>query len=295
MKILLIPDKFKGSLSAKEVADVISNGLKQVDDQVKLHTVLASDGGDGFLEAVKQIKNINEIQVDTVDPLGRKIMAPYLWESNNKSAYIELANASGMTLLNHEEQNPMKTSTYGTGLQIRDAIARGAKTVYVGLGGSATNDGGMGIANSMGYYFLDSDNQKLKPTGENLDKIASIGLEKERVVFEGVQIIAVNDVNNPLYGKNGASYVYAGQKGGSMGDIVTLDQGLHHLNKKVEEQLGKKEATTPGAGAAGGTAYGLKVFLNAQFVGGTDFMFNLCNVDKLLSEQIPSIQYGKRL
>lgn len=284
VKILLIPDKFKGSLSANEVVHAISSGLKQVDGQVNLHTVLASDGGDGFLDAIKQIMKIIEIEVDSVDPLGRRIKSRYLLDSNSETAYLEMANTSGLTLLTKEEQNPMKTSTYGTGLQLRDAIDRGAKTIYVGLGGSATNDGGMGIAMAMDFCFLNSKKQDLKPCGENLIKIESISLKKGKSIFEGVQIIAVNDVNNPLYGENGASFVYAAQKGGGRSDLVKLDLGLRHLAQKVKEQLGKDEALKPGAGAAGGTAYGLKVFLDAEFIGGTDFMFNLCQVDKLLTE-----------
>ncbi|MCG2461066.1 glycerate kinase [Flavobacteriaceae bacterium F89] len=284
MKILLIPDKFKGSLSAQEVAVAVSNGLRRLEKRVVIHKVLASDGGDGFLEAVQRMKKIKEIEIDTVDPLGRKIKAEYLWDSVNKSAYIELAKASGLTLLKFEEQNPMKTSTYGTGLQLKDAIAKGAKFIYVGLGGSATNDVGIGIASALGYNFLDSNKQNLNPCGENLNKIESIFLNKNNSIFEGVRIIAVNDVNNPLYGKNGASFVYAAQKGGNRADIEKLDLGLRHLDKKVKEQLGKEEAVIPGAGAAGGTAYGLKVFLDAEFIGGTEFIFNLCQVDKLLME-----------
>ena len=166
----------------------------------------------------------------------------------------------------------MNTSTFGTGIQIRHAIKEGAKTIYVGLGGSATNDGGIGIANVLGYTFSNASGKVLKPVGSNLSKIDSIESPKAPEVLKNIVIYAVNDVNNPLFGENGAAHIYAKQKGAGVKEIAMLDDGLRQLDKTVQQQMGIKYADIPGAGAAGGTAYGLKTFANAQFISGIDFI-----------------------
>ncbi|WP_373519870.1 glycerate kinase [Pricia sp.] len=284
MKVLLIPDKFKGSLDAKEVIRAISEGVCQVHPGAEIFSVLASDGGDGFLNAVSENLNCTTTTVVTVDPLNRKMEAVYLFDNVTKTAYIELAKASGLELLKGAERDVMRTSSYGTGLQIRHAIENGATKIYLGLGGSATNDGGTGIAKALGYRFLDDLGHELEPVGGELSKIAKI--EKKDVALDvtGISFHAVNDVNNPLYGKQGAAYVYAEQKGATSKEIQKLDKGLRHLEAIVKDQLKKNAAQLPGAGAAGGTAYGLNVFLNAEFISGIDFVLRLAKVNQLLSD-----------
>ncbi len=283
MRVLLVPDKFKGSLSAEAVIKAIQEGLEQQISNVQVHSLLASDGGDGFLDAVSKHVGSDYIEVDTVDPLGRSIKASYLLNPHDKTAYIELAKASGLELLSASERKVMNCSTYGTGLQIKDAIAKGVASIYLGLGGSATNDAGMGIATAMGYRFTDFQGKVLEPIGSNLSEIHTIHSEGSIKKLDSISFLAINDVDNPLYGRKGAAYTYAEQKGANDAEIRELDKGLRHFSKIVKQQLRKDVAELAGSGAAGGTAFGLKAFFNAKFISGIDFVLGLSNVDALLS------------
>lgn len=282
MNFLLVPDKFKGSLSAKEVIAAIERGVSSIFPKAEIYSVTASDGGDGFLESVNHYMQLETIKVNTSDPLGRKLKAEYLLNKQTGDAYVELAKASGLELLKNEERDPLQTSTKGTGIQIKEAVLKGAKKIYIGLGGSATNDAGLGIAAALGFSFLDEFGNLLQPIGGNLSKIYSIEPSVSLKDYENIEIYAVNDVDNPLFGPTGAACVYSAQKGGNKEDIEILDKGLKHLHTVVKKQMGKDHADLPGSGAAGGTAYGLKTFLNAEFISGTDFIFKLARVDKIL-------------
>ena len=212
--------------------------------------------------------------METFDPLGRPIRAFYLYNESNSTAYVELAKASGIELLSNADLNVMETSTIGTGIQIEDAIKRGAKNIIIGLGGSATNDGGTGIAHALGYRFLDAKGNELSPKGKNLSLISKIS-KKENPVWKGISFTAVNDVTNPLFGKEGAAYVYAKQKGAASGQIEALDEGLRNLAYTVQNKMGADFAEILGTGAAGGTAYGLKTFFNAEFISGIELHYHI--------------------
>ncbi|QCX00299.1 glycerate kinase [Aggregatimonas sangjinii] len=285
LRVLLLPDKFKGSLSAEGVIAALGKGIYSVFPEVDIHSVIVSDGGDGFLDSIHKKLGCDQIFMVTEDPLGRKINAAYLWDAHRKTAYVEMAKAAGLELLAEDERHVMKTSSYGTGLQIKDAIEKGAESIYVGLGGSATNDGGIGIAGALGFEFRDSRGNRLAPTSGNLTKISHIKRSADAVSLEKTAIFAVNDVANPLYGKKGAAYTYGKQKGASAQQIVLLDKGLKRLSKLVREQLFKNAAAISGAGAAGGAAYGLKVFLNAEFIPGTEFLFKITELEMLLASK----------
>lgn len=285
LRVLLLPDKFKGSLSAEGVISALRNGICRVVPEAAIHSVIVSDGGDGFLHAIPNKLACDTISIVTEDPLGRKINAAYLWDAHRKTAFVEMAKAAGLELLADGERHAMKTSSYGTGLQIRHAIAKGAQNIYVGLGGSATNDGGIGIAAALGFEFRDSEGNRLAPIGENLNTIEYISREKGSISLEKTTIFAVNDVANPLYGVNGAAYTYGKQKGATKAEIELLDQGLKQLSKLVKQQLHKDVAQVSGAGAAGGAAYGLKVFLNAEFIPGTEFLFKITELKMLLASK----------
>jgi glycerate kinase len=282
MNFLLVPDKFKGSLTAKQVIAAISRAVSDIYPQAGIYSVAASDGGDGFLDSVRSYRQVETVKIDTTGPLGKKISTEYLVNPQTAEAYIELAKASGLELLSDEQRNPLLTSTMGTGIQIKDAILNGANKIYIGLGGSATNDAGLGIAAACGFSFLDKFGNALKPIGKNLSKISTIKASDFLKDYQNLEIYAVNDVDNPLFGPTGAAFVYAAQKGAAKEDIEFLDKGLKHLHTIVNEVLGKDYAHIPGTGAAGGTAYGLKTFLNAKFISGTDFVFKLARIDKLL-------------
>lgn len=284
MQVLIIPDKFKGSLTAAEVISAIRNGLHQQDPQIKCQSVMASDGGDGFLESVRQCADsVSLMAVPTLDPLGRPMQAEYLFDENAKIAYVEMARASGMELLRPEERNPVLTSTEGTGRLMIHAIDSGAKTIYVGLGGSATNDGGVGIAHAMGFRCLNRNGELIQPTGGQLIDVDSIHSPSDKSLFEGVQIFAINDVQNPLLGETGAAVVYGPQKGADPAMVNDLEKGLDHLQQIVHRDLGIDCAAVAGAGAAGGTGYGLKAFLGADFLSGIEFVLSLTGVETLLA------------
>jgi len=284
MKVLLIPDKFKGSLTASEVIESITKGIKKAYPEASIHPVMASDGGEGFLDAILENVNCEIIKCNTVDPLGRAIEAKYLYNPLDSTAYIELANASGLSLLKASERDVMQTSTLGTGLQIMDAIQKGAKSIYIGLGGSATNDAGLGIAEALGHYFLDDKGNQLPPVGSNLAKIKSIHKRRNATSIKGVSFFAVNDVDNPLFGPEGAAYTYARQKGATNEEIKELDCGIQDFSNLVQLQTKKDVAALSGAGAAGGTAYGLKVFCDAKYVSGIGFLSKTAKVEESLAQ-----------
>jgi len=278
----LIPDKFKGSLSAHEVIASITRGVRKVHPQASINSIAASDGGDGFLDSILENVNCEVVKCDSVDPLGRAIETEYLYNNIDNSAFIELAKASGVALLKASEQDVMQSSTLGTGLLIKDAILKGAVSIYIGLGGSATNDAGLGIAQALGYYFLDDLANQITPVGSNLSKIKSIHKKRNAISLKGISFFAVNDVDNPLFGKDGAAYTYAKQKGASDKEIEELDCGLQDFSNLVRLQTNKNAAQFSGSGAAGGAAYGLKVFCDATFVSGIDFILEISKVKELL-------------
>ncbi|MGB5508689.1 glycerate kinase [Robiginitalea sp.] len=275
MRIALIPDKFKGSLTAAEVCDAMEAGIRAVYPGAEIRRFAASDGGDGFLEAVRAVRPMEVVQVPVTDPIGREITASFLHDPKTGEAYIEMARASGMELLSPGERNPMRTDTRGTGELILKAVRLGARHIFVGLGGSGTNDGGCGLASVFGFRFLDSDQKALPPVGGSLERIAYVVPPEDLLLPRSVRITAVYDVNNPLWGPQGAAQVYAAQKGASPEDIQRLDAGLQNLEERVREQLGIDAGHLPGAGAAGGTAFGLKCFLGADFTSGTDLVLRL--------------------
>ncbi|NQX78139.1 glycerate kinase [Gilvibacter sp.] len=284
MKVLIIPDGFKDSLSAAQVAAAIKTGIQDVNPDTQLFEMLASDGGDGFLNVISHYKpDLNSISCQTTDPLGRDLIAYYLYDMKEQAAYVELAGASGIELLTQEERRVMETSTLGTGTVIKNALHQGVKHIYLGLGGSATNEAGMGIAHALGYRFLDVYDNELKPCGGSLNLVAKI-IKPKKNLLESVQLTAVNDVQNPLYGPEGAAYTYAKQKGASPLQIQVLDSGLRHLDQQVAKFFGISFGEFPGTGAAGGTAYGLKAFLNAEFKQGTPFMLQLSGFHEILEE-----------
>ena len=284
MNVVIAPDAFKDCLSASEVAEAMKSGVSAFDNSAKCHVIKASDGGEGFLNAVASyISEANQTTVPTVDPLGRNISGIYLYDPSRNTAYIELARASGLELLSHSQRNPMFTSTYGTGLQIKHAIEQGANSVYLGIGGSATNDAGTGIANALGYEFFDADGSEVKPMGSKLQTIHRI--TKPNINYDHVKFYAVNDVLNPLFGPSGAAHTYARQKGAGEQEIIKLNHGLEHLAGVVKKQLGVEEANTPGSGAAGGTAFGLKCFFNAEYISGASFILGLSGFEALLTKE----------
>lgn len=267
MKILLCPDKFKGSLSATEVCQALDQGLRQNYPGAEIIHCPLADGGDGSLSVLERYLDLETVTVAVQDPLGRPIEAKY--RRNDEKAYIELAAASGLVLLRPEERHCIKASSYGTGLLLAHAIRNGVRELYLFIGGSASNDGGLGIAEALGYRFYNSRGERLLPIGEHLLYIEHI--DASGIVFDPAKLSVkvVCDVDNPLYGPNGAAYTYAPQKGATPEEVATLDRGLAHLAARLRDQLGVDICELPGAGAAGGIGGGAVAFLQAQLYSGT--------------------------
>ncbi len=277
MNILVVPDKFKDSLPAKGAINAITKGIQKHNIDHNIFSILASDGGDGFLDAILQVyPNMQTIKTNTVNALGDPIISNYLLDKQNKVAYIELAQSSGLTSLAADKRDCNITSTYGTGLQIKHAINKGAKKVFIGIGGSATNDGGTGIARALGVQFLNNDQKEIFPQGNSLIDIFKIIIPQNNIKF-----YAINDVTNKLLGNNGATYTYAKQKGASNADLPKLELGMKNLFDKTKDVLPDLE-DLPGFGAAGGTGFGLATFLNAKIIPGIEFIFDMNNINKIL-------------
>jgi glycerate kinase len=282
MKIILCPDKFRGSLSAIEAANAMNLAIKSIDPNVETVLLPMADGGEGTLELLNFYANGSSTTVKVNDPLGREIDAAIGFSLDNSTAIIEMATASGLKLLQESERNPLKTNTYGTGQLIRFAIEKGVKNIIIGIGGSATNDAGMGMACALGVVFFDEKGEKLTPSGENLIRIARIDLSKS-VDVSGINIQVACDVTNPLFGINGAAFVYAPQKGATQAQVEILDKGLQHFAKVINQTWPQQNHHfSPGAGAAGGLGYGLLVFLHAQLTQGVELLMQKSNFEKHL-------------
>lgn len=271
--VLISPDKFKGSLSASQVCVALEKGIKKRRPKTVFTTLPLADGGEGTLEVIQQLHGGTWISVDTFDPLMRPIQADYVWLADQKTAYIEMARASGLALLSPKERNPLKTSTFGTGVLIADALKRGATHIILTIGGSATNDAGIGMAAALGWTFLDEAGVALEPVGENLVKIASIGSPSA----VDCSFTVVTDVENPLAGPTGAAHVFASQKGATAKIIKQLDKGLNNM-----ASFFGSISSDPGAGAAGGLGAGARYFLNAKIVAGSSWVMDKVHFNRAL-------------
>jgi len=277
MHILIACDSFKDALDAERVCHAIATGLTRANPGIRVTQMPLSDGGEGVLDILRKALKLTSIEKQVSDPLGRPVSASYGLSADGKTALVEMATASGLQLLSLSERNPLLTSTYGTGELLADAKARGATTALLAIGGSATNDAGIGMAAALGWQFLDANGKAVKPDGGNLQQIAKI-VPPASLPFEKVEVLC--DVTNPLFGPNGASWIYGPQKGGNSESLTHLDSGARHIARLVEEQLGKTGlADTPGAGAAGGLGFGGMAFLNATLKRGIEMVLDLVGFD----------------
>ncbi|MGB3222491.1 MAG: glycerate kinase [Desulforhopalus sp.] len=278
MKIIAAPNAFKGSLSATEAANAMKKGILAAIPDCDVICVPVADGGDGLTEVMSFALSGKLIEVSVMDPVFEPLSSVFCLAENKGVAVIEMARASGLAILPKEKQDPTKTSTYGTGELILAALDRGVERIVVGLGGSATCDGGIGMASALGYKFLDKNGTELIPIGDSLHMIHSIDKSKvdtrlRNVVFEGVC-----DVTNPLTGPNGASYVYSFQKGATAEQVKDLDEGLKNLAAVIQREIGIDIREMTGAGAAGGLGGGLHAFLGAKLRKGIDLVIDIVNL-----------------
>lgn len=267
MKIVLAIDSFKGCLSSVEAEEAAAIGVRQAMPDAQAVSVPVSDGGEGMLEMFTAALGGTMVDVQIHDPLMRPIVAQYAVTDDGTTAIIESAKASGLGLLTPEERNPMIASSHGTGELIADALRRGCSRLVIGLGGSATSDGGRGMVEALGVKF---------DTNGNAD--ASQALFRHRAVT----VTVASDVQNPLYGPNGAAHVYAPQKGATPQMVQVLDEQLRHFAHITAQAVGSDLAHEPGAGAAGGMGFALMAYMSAQVVPGADWLLDAVGFDHLL-------------
>ena len=281
-KIIIAPDSFKGSLSSIEVSNAIEVGIKNVFPNCETVKIPIADGGEGTMETLVSALGGVKVKVKVHDPLMRLINVEYGLVNNGKTAVIEMATASGLTLLNKKEQNPRVTTTFGTGEIIKDALKRGCRSFMIGIGGSATNDAGTGMLRALGYRFLDKNGKETNGTGESLRLICSIDESGAMSELQEANFIIACDVYNPFSGSNGAAYVYAPQKGADKQATKELNEGLEHFRKLIKTVKKLDLNTISGAGAAGGLGGGFIAFLNAQLKPGIEMVLEAVDFEKHL-------------
>lgn len=279
-KIIVATDSFKGSLSAPEACRIIAAQAEKVFPQAEIIQLPISDGGEGLVEVAFNALGGERVVVQTCDPLGREIAAEYL-KLADRSALIEMAGAGGLTLLNPREYDPLRTSTFGVGLMILDAIKSGANPIYIGLGGSATVDGGTGAATALGIHFFDEMGGKVT-NGGGLGSIQSLDLRGLRELSYSGKIVFLTDVNNPLCGPSGAAEIFGPQKGATPGQVRQLDRWLRNLAEQIEQEIGMDLKDIPGMGAAGGFALPFVAFMGAEIRSGIDFVLDVLRFDEKL-------------
>jgi glycerate kinase len=284
VRIVIAPDSFKGSLSAKEVADNIEIGIRKVYSDIDILKVPMADGGEGTVESLVDATGGEIIRLEVTGPLGEKVESFYGIMGDKKTAVIEMAAASGLPLVPNDKRNPMITTTYGTGELIKSALDRGCRDFIIGIGGSATNDGGSGMLEALGMKFLDKNGKKLPWGGGaliNLDKIDMSSLDER---LKSSRFVVACDVDNPLCGTNGASYIYGPQKGATVEMVQKLDRALNHYGNMIKKYLGKDVMDIKGAGAAGGLGAGFMAFLNAQLKPGVDIVIEKTRLKEIVKD-----------
>jgi len=283
VKIIIAPDSFKGSASAKEVGASVKRGIEAIIPYVKIKLIPLADGGEGTGDILVETLGGRWIDLEVKGPSGNKVMSKYGVIEDN-IAIIEMAKASGLMLVKDGKLDPLLSTTYGTGELIKHALEMGYKKIYVGIGGSASTDGGMGMAQALGYSFLDIDGKELPLGGGRLSDLAQIvGVNRNRLL-DDAKIIVLSDVENPLYGENGAAYVYGPQKGTNKEEVELLDKGLRHYAKIIERGLGINITDKKGMGAAGGLGAGLNIFCNARIKSGIEEVLSILNFKEELKD-----------
>lgn len=265
-----------------EVCKAVETGIRKAYPNARITSIPLADGGEGTSKILTRQANGSEVSVTVLDPLNRPIEAFYGLSEDRQVAFIEMAAASGLGLLAVDERNPLLTSTFGTGQLIVDALDKGVKKIILGIGGSATTDGGIGMAEALGYAFKDAEGHTLLPNGQAMGKIRSIDTRNVDSRLALVSITVACDVVNPLYGPDGAAHIYGPQKGADPEMVVQLDHGLANLAMIATRVFGRDVSLVPGAGAAGGLGAGCMWFLNAVLKDGISIVMEQCNVAALV-------------
>lgn len=283
-KVVIAPDSFKESLSALEVAEAIERGFRQIFPQVQYVKLPMADGGEGTVDSMVAATGGEIVTVAVTGPLGQPVQAFYGLLGEGETAVIEMAAASGLHLAPKAQRDPRMTTSYGTGELILAALERGVKTIILGIGGSATNDGGAGMMQALGARLLDENRQALPPGGAALAQLAYIDLSGVDPRLQQVNITAACDVDNPLCGANGASAVFGPQKGATPEMVTQLDAALRHYGTLLEQATGREIINAPGAGAAGGMGAALLGMLNARLRPGIEIVIETLQLEEALRD-----------
>lgn len=284
MKIIISPDSFKGSLSAIESAKAIEKGIKKVYLNAETHLLPVADGGEGTMETLVAVTKGKMKEVIVTDPLGRKVKAAYGILGDGKTCVIEIASASGLGHVPYEKLDPLKATTYGTGELIKEALNDGFTSFILALGGSATNDGGAGMLQALGAKLLDKNGEEVKWGGGNLGNIQKIDLAEFDTRIRTSEILIASDVQNPLVGKEGASYIFGPQKGATPDIVRLLDENMINWANKIEEVTNISFHNYPGAGAAGGIGGAFLAFFPAKIKRGIDVVLEYVHFDSYLKD-----------
>ena len=279
MKILICPDSFKESLSAIEVCDCIERGLKKANSKFKIEKIPLADGGEGTVKTLVLATYGRSLKCKVRDPLGKRIWARYGILGDGRTAIIEMAAASGLALVPMEKRNPLLTTTYGTGEVIANALNRRCRKIIIGIGGSATVDGGAGMAQSLGARLLDGRGKEIGFGGGEIEKVEKIDLKFMDRRIAKTEFIIASDVKNPLLGPRGAARVYGPQKGATPEMVERLERGLSNLARVIRKELSISVQSLPGSGAAGGLGAGLYAFLGAEMENGVELVMRIVRLE----------------
>jgi len=284
MKIILAPDSFKESLSAREAAEAMKAGVLRAAPNAQTVLLPLADGGEGTVDALVAATGGRVVEREVADPLGRPVKARFGLLGDAETAVVEMAAASGLALVEPEKRDIMRSSTYGTGELIRACLDEGARKIIVGIGGSATTDAGCGMARALGAKLLDADGNELAGNGEDLARLAHIDMSAIDARLKETDVLVACDVTNPLYGPQGAAHTYGPQKGATGEQVKLLDAGLANFAGIVAKDLKIDTAQLPGAGAAGGLGAGLVAFTGAKLASGVDLVLDAAGFDEKIKD-----------
>lgn len=283
MKFLFASDSFKGTLSSERIIELLTQAAKDVFPECEVLGVPIADGGEGTVEALISATKGNKQIVQVHGPL-MELTESYYGIIHEDTAVIEMAAASGLPMIPKSRRNPLNTTTYGTGELIREALDAGYRKIFIAIGGSATNDGGMGAMSALGIRFLDEDGSRLQGTGAELSKVVDIDVSELHPGVMQSEITVMCDVNNPLTGPEGATYTFGKQKGATPEILDEIEEGMKHYARIIRDQFGVDANEIPGAGAAGGLGAALCIFLQAKMVSGIETVLDLIDFKSLLDD-----------
>ena len=280
MKVVIAIDSFKGSLSSIQAGNAIKDGVKTVFPEAEVYISPIADGGEGTMEAIVGATGGEIVRIPVHNPLAEEIIASYGIIPESKTAVIEMASAAGLPLIPAEQRNPLYTTTYGVGEMIGDAIEKGCRNFIIGLGGSATNDGGVGMLQALGFEFLDSEGDSIVFGAEGLSDLAEIRIENAMPELSECTFHIACDVENPLCGEKGASAVYGPQKGADNDDVEKMDKWLNTYAKLTKEVIPESNPDFPGSGAAGGMGFAFLSYLNSELKSGIELVIGQTNLEE---------------